>query len=65
MNMRRVLICELLLIIASVLIFRGLWMLMDKIKFMNSDWAMVGSLIVGVLVTIKVLVVLNEEMKKK
>ena len=46
---------EIILIIASVLIFRSLWMLLDMIAFMHDNLTLWVSLIVGVAVSIPAL----------
>ena len=46
---------ELLLVLASVFIFRGLWSLLDQVERLNSTGALVLMLIVGLVVTVVVL----------
>lgn len=43
---------ELALILGSVLVFRGLWELMDKVPFLKETGVLVLSVIVGVILTI-------------
>jgi len=52
---RKLIVAEVALIIASVFIFRGLWMLLDMIPFMHGGWALGISLGIGVLVSIPAL----------
>ncbi|MBI2065590.1 MAG: hypothetical protein HYT68_00770 [Candidatus Zambryskibacteria bacterium] len=51
----KLLLAELTLIIASVLIFRGLWMILDTVAFMNKFLALLFSLIIGIVVSIPAL----------
>ena len=44
-------IWELVLLLASVLIFRSLWLLMDSVVDFNSTGFLVSSFIVGVVLT--------------
>ena len=50
---------ELVLILASVLVFRGLWLLLDKVEWMNHGAGLWASLTVGVIVGIVALVAVN------
>ncbi len=43
---------ELLLIIGSVFVFRGLWTLMDRVPVLNDTLAHAGLLIFGIILTI-------------
>ena len=52
MNKKLVLIAELALVLASVFVFRGLWLLLDKIAFMHEPPALWLSLIFGSIVTV-------------
>lgn len=47
-----VLTAELALVLASVFVFRGLWMLLDSVEFMHAPLALWLSLILGSAVTI-------------
>lgn len=49
---KRLLLAEIVLIIASVFIFRGLWTLLDMVPFMYSVLALWLSLGVGVILSI-------------
>jgi uncharacterized membrane protein len=55
---------EIILIFASVFIFRGLWTLLDKIPLMNNLWILLLSLVFGVIITIFVFNQLLEKHKK-
>ena len=48
----KLLFAEIVLIIASVFIFRGLWLLLDLYPVMHEEWVLVLSLIVGIVLTI-------------
>lgn len=49
---KRLMLAEIILIIASVFIFRGLWLLLDTFPVMHETWTLVTSLVLGLLVTI-------------
>ena len=51
-NKKLVLIAELALVLASVFVFRGLWMLLDAVEFMHAPLALWLSLILGSAVTV-------------
>jgi len=59
MRLFSIVIYEFLLVFASVLIFRSLWTILDRISWMNQDIGIIGSLIVGILMTLISLVRLN------
>ena len=42
---------EVALIVASVLIFRSLWLLLDKISIMNETWMLWLTLFLGGIIT--------------
>jgi hypothetical protein len=46
---KRLIVSEVVLILASVLVFRGLWHLLDKIPLMNNEISLTISLILGVV----------------
>lgn len=50
--MKKLIVSEVALVIAGVFVFRGLWMLLDKIAFMHEPPALWLSLIFGSLVTV-------------
>lgn len=52
---RNLLIAEIILIVASVLIFRSMWLLLDKVSFASRPDALVFGLVFGVAVTIPAL----------
>jgi hypothetical protein len=55
---------ELVLILASVLIFRGLWLLLDQVEWLNHRVGLWASLAVGVIVCVAALVAVNRDSKK-
>ena len=61
----RIAIYEFLLVLASVLIFRSLWMISDRISWMNQDLGILVSLIVGIVVTLISLIRLNRILDEK
>ena len=52
MNQKLILIAELALVLASVFVFRGLWMLLDSVEAMHAPLALWLSLILGSAVTV-------------
>lgn len=52
MNKQLVVIAELALVLASVFVFRGLWMLLDSVEFMHAPPALWLSLVLGSAVTV-------------
>jgi hypothetical protein len=65
MKLSKILLYELMLIFASVFIFGSLWMIYDKVAWMNSTEGIILSLVVGVGVTLIALVKLNKIIDKK
>ena len=43
---------EIVLLVASVFVFRGSWTLLDKIEWMSSTSALIRSLVIGVVFTV-------------
>ncbi|MDD3923239.1 MAG: hypothetical protein PHY39_06915 [Endomicrobiaceae bacterium] len=62
--MKRKIATEIILILASVLIFRSTWTLLDMNPIMNEQSSLIISLIFGVIVTIWALYYLFEKEKK-
>ena len=59
---RKLLVAEIVLLIASVLIFRGLWMLLDMVSFMHGAPALAISLFLGIAVAIPAMrYIINKE----
>jgi hypothetical protein len=52
MNRRLLLFWECVLLIASVFVFRGLWLLLDSLEFMHQPAGLWLSLILGSAVTV-------------
>lgn len=65
MRLYKIIFHELLLILTSVLIFRSLWMIFDRISWMNQDIGIIGSLIVGIIITLLSLMILNKILDEK
>ena len=51
-NNPRLVAWEIVLLLASVFVFRGLWTLLDKIEWMSSTSALIRSLVIGVVLTV-------------
>jgi hypothetical protein len=51
-NNPRLIAWEILLLVASVFVFRGLWTLLDKIEWMSSTPALIRSLVIGIVLTV-------------
>ena len=65
MRLYKIIIYEFLLVFASVLIFRSLWMIFDRISWMNQDSGIMGSLIVGIIITLISIMRLNKIIDEK
>jgi hypothetical protein len=65
MRLLKIVIYEFLLVIASVLLFRSLWTIADGISWMNQDFGILGSLIVGIIITVISLIRLNRIIDEK
>jgi len=65
MRLLKIAIYEFLLVLASVLLFRSLWMIADGISWMNRDGGILGSLIVGIGITLISLMRLNTIIDEK
>ncbi|MBN8706924.1 MAG: hypothetical protein J0L62_13695 [Bacteroidetes bacterium] len=65
MRLYKIIGYEFLLIFTSVLIFRSLWMLFDRVSWMNEDIGIYGSLLVGILITFISLKRLNKIIDEK
>jgi hypothetical protein len=55
MKLAKKIVLEIILLLASVVIFRGVWMLLDKIAATKSTGALAAMLVLGVLVTALIL----------
>jgi Kef-type K+ transport system membrane component KefB len=65
MRLYKIIIYEFLLVFTSVLLFRSLWMIFDRIPWMNQDIGILGSLIVGIIITLISLIRLNKIIHEK
>lgn len=61
---KRLLLAELVLIVAGVFVFRGLWMLLDSFAVMHHPAALWASLIAGTVASLWALHVLLSESGK-
>lgn len=52
---KKLLIAEIILLLASVLVFRSLWLLMDRLPILHEPSALIGSLVVAIAITIPAL----------
>lgn len=48
---KRLLLAEVVMLLASVFIFRGLWTLLDRVSFMHTSFALWLSVIIGLVLT--------------
>ena len=51
-NNPRLVAWEIVLLLASVFVFRGLWTLLDKVEWMSSTSALIRSLVIGVVLSV-------------
>ena len=65
MRLYKIIIYEFLLVFTSVLLFRSLWMIFDRIPWMNQDIGIIGSLILGIIITLISLMRLNKIIDEK
>jgi len=56
----RIVLWEFLLLIASILVFRSVWTLLDRIPEMNSESGIWASLIAGIVVTFTAILMINK-----
>lgn len=61
----KVVFLEFLLIFASVLVFRSIWMLLDRIPEMKNEFGLWASLILGTIVALIALLMINRYAEKK
>lgn len=52
---QKLILAEIALIVASVFIFRGLWLFLDSVEFMNNSQALLISIVAGIVVSIPAL----------
>jgi len=65
MRLSKIVVWEFLLVIASVLVFRSIWTLLDRIPEMNSESGIWASLIVGSSVTFLAIYMVNKCAERK
>ena len=63
--MFKIIVLELILIVASVFLYRSLWGWLDKCPWLNTEAGLTFSLIFGALVTAWVLSQLNQSFRRK
>jgi hypothetical protein len=51
-NNPRLIVWEIVLLLASVFVFRGLWTLLDKVEWMSNTSALIRSLVFGVVLSV-------------
>jgi len=49
---KKLILSEVILLLASVLVFRGTWLLIDAQDIMHEPWALFLSLAIGLLVSV-------------
>lgn len=55
MRITKLLIIEVVLLLASVFIFRSTWLILDSMSFMHEPWALWTSLIIALGITVPAL----------
>jgi len=55
---------EFLLIFASVLVFRSIWMLLDRIPEMKNEFGLWASLILGTVTALIAILMINKYLEK-
>jgi len=61
MNPNKIITAEIVLLFASVLVFRSMWMILDSFSFMKEQFMLWMSLLAGTAVTAFVLCYLNRK----
>ena len=51
-NNPRLIAWEIVLLVASVFVFRGLWTLLDKVEWMSNTSALIRSLVIGIVLSV-------------
>jgi hypothetical protein len=54
---------EIVLILGSIPLFRAVWVLCDRIDFLNQYWGLLVSLAVGFVICVVALLALNDKDK--
>ena len=63
-NSRHLVFWEMAILVASVLVFRGLWLLLDTIEWLSRPAGLWASLAVGMIAATVVLAVVNRASSK-
>lgn len=61
MQLKKHIVYELLLVIGSVFVFRGLWTLMDRVPILNDSYIHAMLLLVGIVLTVYSITKLTHE----
>jgi len=64
MSTIKIVVWEFLLLLASILVFRSVWTLLDRIPAMTSDFGLWASLILGAIVTFIAIFMINKCVEK-
>ncbi len=59
MRTLKIVIWEFLLLLASILVFRSVWTLLDRIPVLSSDFGLWASLILGAIVAFAAIFMIN------
>ena len=65
MGMLKIVLWEFLVLVASVLVFRSFWTLLDGIPEMNNEFAIWSSLILGAVVALTAIFMVNKYAEKQ
>ena len=60
MRMLKIVVWEFLLLLASILVFRGVWTLLDRIPALTIDFGLWVSLILGAIVAFVAIFMINK-----
>jgi len=64
MRLFKIVLWEFLLIFASVLVFRSIWMLLDRIPEMKNEFGLWASLILGTVIVFIAILMINKYSEK-
>lgn len=56
----KIVVWEFLLLLASILVFRSIWTLLDRVSALTSDFGLWASLILGAIVTFVAIFMINK-----
>jgi len=65
MRLLKIVLWEFLLIFASVLVFRSMWMLLDRIPEMKNEFGLWVSLILGMVTALIAILMINKYSEKE